>query len=309
MMPRSIGALAHVAEVDLRVLVGRLVAGDEDQLQRVRDRRSIELLARRLQHAADVLWPPLVVSAKSCCETRSRSSVKAVDVDPAGLGVVAVVAVGEQRDAQLRRRLGDGEVVDHAHSFCRAALIRPSMLPLVSRQMARSTSACRAAGGVGAGEAGRTLLAVRARPASMRRSGEARDPARMRRIAPCTRACFSRCVLRCEDVLGAPGCRSRTQHRRPAVVLSRIVAGAARSPRLAPALAMQLDAGAVLLRGAAEAAMHLVGSDGRRRSRCLPIRRGVDPLVAAPEEGAVARSAAPSRARRGSSFSSMKPLR
>src|SRR6185369_3710777 len=103
--------LADVPEVELAVLLRRLVAGDDDQLERILLLRPGES-RRRVEDARDELRAAVGLER----EELRRDGVEVlgegrVDGDPAALGVVAVVAVREQRDAQPRRRRRERQVV------------------------------------------------------------------------------------------------------------------------------------------------------------------------------------------------------
>src|SRR5688572_28325078 len=106
--------------------------------------------ARRTRPTYSV--PPLVVSAKSFWETRSRSSVNGVSTrtQPVSFWWPSLPNVSR---ATLRRGAGRASArsLTTAQRFWRAALIRPSMLPLVSRQMAISTAGRSSVFGVCAG--------------------------------------------------------------------------------------------------------------------------------------------------------------
>jgi hypothetical protein len=141
-MPRAIAALLIAAAVDLRILRRGLVAGDEQQLQRAlvlatTAARRVPLSARRARRTRRRRW----WSARTASATPvSRSVVKSVStLTQPRLGVVRRAAERQQRHAQLSASAaGVARSLTTAQRFWRALSIRPSMLPLMSRQMARS---------------------------------------------------------------------------------------------------------------------------------------------------------------------------
>ena len=87
--------------------------------------------------------PPLVVRANSFCDTRSRSVVKSVSILTQPFSASCAVQPKVTR-ATLRVGVGCNVArsLTTAQRFWRAALMSPSMLPLMSRQMARSMGFC-----------------------------------------------------------------------------------------------------------------------------------------------------------------------
>ena len=103
---------AHVAKRHFPILIRRLVAGHHDELEGVVGRIPVELIGV-LEDTTDVFLPAVGGEGKELLgDDVEIVGERAVHPHPSVLGVVPVVAEGQQRHPQPGRRLGDGQLVD-----------------------------------------------------------------------------------------------------------------------------------------------------------------------------------------------------